>query len=140
MKSKLLFLLGLIITLSIISCTGNPTTQNSSTTTLDSQETSENTLIPTTVESTTLVSSTTQILTTSVFTTTSTYTTEETTTNEVSSYSIYLETEGGILDFYTIDNLHENDVVTLPIPTREGYIFSGWYISIDSDIMLEELT
>jgi uncharacterized repeat protein (TIGR02543 family) len=140
MKSKSLFLLGFIITFLFVACSGNTTIQNSTTATTELPNSSETTLIPTSNETTLTTSITTYEPTTAESITTSSTTTEDITTTESLTYNVFLETNGGILDSYTIDNLQENDVVTLPIPTREGYIFCGWYLSIDSDMPIEEAT
>lgn len=147
MKNKPLFLFVFILTVFIIGCTGNTTTQNPLTTaSASSQESSETTIISTdnvqTTSATTTITITDQISTiTTELPSTTTFSTEEsTTTFEVLTYSIYLETNGGILDSYSISNLHQNDVVTLPIPTKVGYVFCGWFMSLDSDIVIEDIT
>ena len=139
MKSKPLFLLGFIITFLFVACSGNTTVQNSSTT-ADLPDTSETTIIATTNENTITTSITTQASTTTELITTSPTTTEEITTAVILNYSVILETYGGLLDSYIIENLQQNDIVTLPIPNKDGYVFCGWYLSINSDVSIEEVT
>ena len=46
------------------------------------------------------------------------------------NYCIKFETNAGE-EIESIDNLKVGDVITLPTPTRDGYLFAGWYDSED---------
>ena len=62
----------------------------------------------------------------------------------VNKYEITFDPNGGTVDETTREVIEDQKIGTLPIPTREGYGFDGWYtgltdgIKIDSDLIVTQ--
>ncbi|MBQ8567283.1 MAG: leucine-rich repeat protein [Clostridia bacterium] len=123
-KVTAILLLVLILVPTIVSCGGNNEITTTETPTTEAPTTESPTTETPTMEAPTTESPTTE-----------TPTTEIPTTKPISEYSIKYELNGGTNNEDNPSTYKTGDTITLSFPTKEDYMFMGWYT--DSELTSE---
>ena len=55
-------------------------------------------------------------------------------------YSVLLNTNGGKLDQSSVTVTYGQTYADLPVPTRNGYVFTGWYTKLSGGMKIDENT